>query len=111
MNQNIAKEYLKHLCTYFFIIFIPVIAVTVCCQRYFLNLYQTETIRQEGNSLSKSQIYFDGKIDLIHKIATNLTMNQYFSDGYISAHASSFYNIYSELNGARSWTSTTTTGK
>lgn len=102
MNQNIAKEYLKHLCTYFFIIFIPVIAVTVCCQRYFLNLYQTETIRQEGNSLSKSQIYFDGKIDLIHKIATNLTMNQYFSDGYISAHASSFYNIYSELNGARS---------
>lgn len=81
MNQNIAKEYLKHLCTYFFIIFIPVIAVTVCCQRYFLNLYQTETIRQEGNSLSKSQIYFDGKIDLIHKIATNLTMNQYFLTG------------------------------
>ena len=48
MNQNIAKEYLKHLCTYFFIIFIPVIAVTVCCQHYFLNLYQTELSARRG---------------------------------------------------------------
>ncbi|WP_053982999.1 helix-turn-helix domain-containing protein [Niameybacter massiliensis] len=98
MNTNLFKEFNKHLCSYFFIIFIPIMALNICYQNYFLDTYKTEVIQQNNNNLNKFQVYFDHKIDLIHKVTSNLTRTPYFSDAYIKHNISSFYDILAELN-------------
>lgn len=102
MNKNTFKEFNKHLCSYFFILFIPIIILNICYQHYVLDLYKTEILKQDSTNLYKLQIYFDNKVDLLHKITNDLVRFPYFSSHYLSQNASAFYDIFAELNAAKS---------
>lgn len=101
LNSKIYKEFIKQLCSYFLIIFIPIIILNMCYQNHFINLYKTEIITQNNNNLNKLQIYFDNKIDSLHKLTNHLTRVSCFSTHYISQNTTAFYDILQELNAAK----------
>lgn len=102
MKHKLFKEFCKHLCAYFFIIFVPVLVLNIAFQQYFLLLYETEIIQQESNTLDRLQVYLDGKFSFIHKAANSLAMNHYLSNSYMVNNPSFFYDILSELNSMKS---------
>ncbi len=101
MNTNILKEFSRHVSSYFFIIFIPIVLLNIYYQNYFLDLYKGEIISQSSNNLNKLQLNFDYKIDLIHKVSLELMSNACFSNAYISNNVTAFYHIFNELNAAK----------
>lgn len=102
MKHKLFKEFCKHLCAYFFIIFVPVLVLNIAFQQYFLLLYETEIIEQESSTLDRLQVYLDGKFSFIHKAANSLAMNHYLSNSYMASNPSFFYDILSELNSMKS---------